>query len=94
MPDSEATMLSVIGEQISHIREDVKELREDLKSGTVPRSEWELRNKHVTERLNKVQDDFYSLRNQIETSKTPLATVLSIILAFGALAWSVFGPLV
>lgn len=77
MTDDDRATLSVLANEIRHLREDVEELSAQVKTsgGThVTRAEWVLRNAHV--------DSVHSsLRHELNQRRTPWPTVAAVAIS-------------
>lgn len=82
------TTLAVLVSRVEDLRGDVAAMRTDQatqRSGMVPRTEWEQRNRHVDETFRTTGREIGDLRTELRSRRTPWPAVASVVLAAVAL---------
>lgn len=82
--------VAVIGAKVDQLGKSLDELKLTLSTSNllyVPRAEWELRNKLVDERHERMERDQAQRR-------APWWSALAVILAAVALGWTILGPVI
>ena len=83
--------------RLDDIKDDVTAIRttlDALPERYVPRAEWRQRNEHVDTQFRTHGREIGDLRSEMRSRRAPWWSTWAVALSAGALAWSVFGPVI
>lgn len=88
---------AVLSTKLDHVSQTVEKIERALAASAashVSRDEWSLRNQTVDERFIDVRGDIARLEAEAQSRRAPWWSVVAVAAAIGALAWSIFGPVI